>query len=142
MEKFYFEITDLRSNMTQYSYDSNLVVKILSEEGSRPLYLHIKLKLDKDTLVFDNMYLEVCPTWGKEEQLGFIAGKFEFRPEDIKKYIDLAVKELQQDNHSYYLPSKWRSFAHNFRFWYESKVKPLLADELNIFNKYAKNTNN
>lgn len=138
MEEYNFEITDLRSNMTQYSYDSNLIVKISSGNGCRPLYLHIKIKLDKNIMVFNNMHLEVCPTWCKEEQLGFIAGKFEFRPEDVKKYISFAKKELQQDNHSYYLPSKWRSFACNFRSWYESKVKPLLEEELKIFNKICK----
>lgn len=142
MEKYEFEITDLRSSMTQYSYDSNLVVKILSEGGSRPLYLHIKLKLAKDVIVFDNMHLEVCPTWDKDEQLGFIAGTFEFRAEDIKNYIGRAIKELQQDNRSYYLPSKWRCFADQFRSWYESKVKPFIENEINIFNNYVKSTDN
>lgn len=127
-----FEITDLRSYITQYSCDVSLVIKILSLNISKPLYIHIKVKSDNNVLIVENMRLEVCPTWNKDEQLAFISGAFDFK-EDIKDYIDIALKGLEKDNNTYCLPSKWRFLAYQFRDWYKVSIKPLLDKELESF---------
>lgn len=54
--------------------------------------------------------------------------------------IDHRVDSLQNSNLNF--PSKWRELKHELVDWYNENIKPLLKDELKMFNKYAKNTNN
>ena len=143
MSEYSFELTDRNIESTRKSIKSNFNIEVVAVKfASTNLYLEFKCKYGDKRFVIEKIDLKTNASWGEAEHIAYLKGYFGFAE---KNELENAVKNLADklDNN---IPmsnfnAKWRDFVDEVAEWYGLNIKPLLDDELNIFNKYAKNAN-
>ena len=144
MSKYNFTISGRKVDSIHSALDSEIVIEVTSASfcGTR-MYLKFLLEYSSSKIIFQKVELKPSAGWSSDEHKGFLKGYFGFLEE--RQFL-VAIEELKLklngQNLGNNLPLQWNEFMREFMVWYASDIDPLIRMELEIFNKYAKNTNN
>ncbi len=78
-----------------------------------------------------------------EFRKGLISGVFFFKDQNtLVDAIDSLRLTLNEEKHNLQFSDQWEEFRKQFAEWFSNHLKPQVNSHIEIFNKYAKNTNN
>lgn len=144
MSEYKFELTDRNVESTRATNKSKFCIEVTSPKfTSTNLYIEFQLRFGNNHFRTEKIDIKTNAAWSEAEHIAYLKGYFGFSEKDeLKVAVINLANRIDNQHYLSNFGSSWKDFVDEFMEWYEITIKPLLEDEVRIFNKYAKNTNN